>query len=249
MRGLTFVCICCDQLWYKHSVVKSETFRNLSNTVDMLPRVSTETDTIKVHLKRKLKYKNHVLSQNIRPSKVFEAAKWLNETGTLYREEIIKLNLAWADMFTECEQSCSSKNSSNLPEICRVADPSNDMLNTKEQTVSGNTELFTVCFNKVFICLDCEQVLVDHFSLENHLLFYHNVVVNDESFEESAHPVFHQNDCNSTEVLFFCSLCSAWEKDESLFTEHMTIVHDLPQLEENKSVQCINAAAIQIQNY
>ena len=52
------------------------------NTVDKLPRLSTETDTIKVHLKRKLKYKNYVLSQNIRPSKVFEAAKWLTETGT-----------------------------------------------------------------------------------------------------------------------------------------------------------------------
>jgi len=52
------------------------------NTVDKQPRLSTETDTIKVHLKRKLKYKNYVLSQNIRPSKVFEAAKWLTETGT-----------------------------------------------------------------------------------------------------------------------------------------------------------------------
>ena len=48
---------------------------------------------------------------------------------------------------------------------------------------------------------------------------------------------------------FFCSLCSAWETDECPFTEHMTIVHDLPKLEENISVQCINAAAIQIQNY
>ena len=117
------------------------------------------------------------------------------------------------------------------------------LLSTKEQTVSGNTELFMVRFNKVFICLDCEQVLIDQLNLENHLLFYHNVVVDDESCEESGHPGFHQNDCNSTEVVFFCSLCSASERDESLFTEHMTIVHDLPKLEESISVQCRNATA------
>ena len=145
-------------------------------------------------------------------------------------------------MFKGCQQSCSSENPSNLPEIGTVADLSNYMLNTKEQTVSGSTELFTACFNKVFISLDYEQVLIDQFSLENHLLFYHNVVVDDESFEQSSHPVFYQSDCNSSEVIFFCSFCSAWEKDEFLFTEHMTTVHDLPQLEEN-SVQCMNAMA------
>ena len=56
------------------------------NTANVLPRVSTRTETIKVQLKRKLMYKHCVLSQNIRPFKVFEAAKWLTENGTLYRQ-------------------------------------------------------------------------------------------------------------------------------------------------------------------
>lgn len=52
---------------------------NVVNTVTVLPRLSQEAGTIKVQLKRKLKYKSYTLSQNVRPAKVFEAAKWLNE--------------------------------------------------------------------------------------------------------------------------------------------------------------------------
>ncbi len=220
--GPTFVCICCDQLWYKHSLARVETVLKLDNeavlrcirtkekcstvqwvchtcynhlkkskvppcavqnkmsfpskpdhldltelewrlvsprlifqkiheaargeqfkihgnivnvpddvinTVNILPRLSTETDTIKVQLKRKLKYKNYVLSQNIRTSKVFEAAKWLTENAVLYQQESIKLNPEWNDLFTGCKENdtcndsaCSS--SSNLGKM-KTPVPSN----------------------------------------------------------------------------------------------------------------------------
>ena len=47
---------------------------NVVNTVSVLPRVSEQQGTIKVQLKRKLKYESYTLSQNVRPEKVFQAA-------------------------------------------------------------------------------------------------------------------------------------------------------------------------------
>ncbi len=65
---------------------------DVSNTVNMLPRLSNETGTIKVNLKRKLRYKSSALSLNIRPNKVAEAAKWLVSNGNLYKDEGITCN-------------------------------------------------------------------------------------------------------------------------------------------------------------
>ncbi|XP_078345269.1 uncharacterized protein LOC144630776 [Oculina patagonica] len=208
------------------------------NTVNILPRLSTETDTIKVQLKRKLKYKNYVLSQNVRSSKVFEAAKWLTENGVLYQQESIKLNPDWNDLFTGCKENdicndsaCSS--SSNIREVCV---PSNKSVNTTVQSFSENGELFSLQRDNVFICLDCEEVLIDVMSLENHILYDHGVETDSECYEQSnCSPIFHQNDCDSNEVVFFCSLCSAWEKEQSLFSMHMAIVHDLPPLKDDES--------------
>ena len=72
-----------------------------------------------LHLKRKVKYTTSLQSVNITSSKVFEAPKWLTESGTLYKDI---LNPSRPDVFTECKQSCSSKHWSNLPELSTVAD-------------------------------------------------------------------------------------------------------------------------------
>ena len=53
---------------------------DVNNTVNMLPRLSHETGTIKVQLKRRLQYKSSALSLNIRPHKVMQAAAWLVNT-------------------------------------------------------------------------------------------------------------------------------------------------------------------------
>ncbi|XP_078349889.1 uncharacterized protein LOC144634728 [Oculina patagonica] len=235
--GPTFVCTCCDQLWYKHSVVRVKTVLKLDNeavlkcikisehcctaqwvcntcykhlkqnkvppcavqnkmnfpskpdhldltelewrlvsprlifqkiheaargkqfkihanivnvpadvvnTVTILPRLSSETETIKVQLKRKLKYKNYVLSQNIRPSKVFEAAEWLTENGVLYQQEGIKLNPDWNDLFTGCKENdtindrpcCSSSNVADM----NAPVASNESLNNNVESLSQNRE-------------------------------------------------------------------------------------------------------------
>ena len=45
-----------------------------------------KTETIKVNLKRKLQYKSSALSLNIRPHKVVQAAQWLMNNSSLYKD-------------------------------------------------------------------------------------------------------------------------------------------------------------------
>ena len=57
------------------------------HTVSMLPRLQSQTTTIKVNLKRKLQYKSSALSLNIRPHTVVQAAKSLMSNSSLHRDE------------------------------------------------------------------------------------------------------------------------------------------------------------------
>jgi len=74
---------------------------DVTNTVSMLPRLPSEACTIKVNLKRKLQYKSSALSLNIRPQKVVQAAVWLMNNSTLYKDEGITLNSDWAKQYNE----------------------------------------------------------------------------------------------------------------------------------------------------
>ena len=65
---------------------------NIANTVNSLPRTQGNAATIPVKLKRRLKFKHHTVSQNIRPNAVRNAAKWLVKNGPLYRDAGIKYN-------------------------------------------------------------------------------------------------------------------------------------------------------------
>ena len=68
---------------------------DVTSTVNMLPRLSHETGTIKVQLKRRLQYKSSALSLNVRPNKVMQAAAWLVNTSLLYQEQGITLDDSW----------------------------------------------------------------------------------------------------------------------------------------------------------
>ena len=80
---------------------------DVSSTVNMLPRLSHETGTIKVQLKWRLQYKSSALSLNIRPHKVMQAAAWLVNTSSLYQEQGITLDPAW---MTSIEKEIVSDN-------------------------------------------------------------------------------------------------------------------------------------------
>ena len=73
---------------------------DISNTISMLPRLPDETGTIKVNLKRKLQYKSSALSLNVRPHKVVQAANWLINNSSLYKEEDISFNQNWLDNYS-----------------------------------------------------------------------------------------------------------------------------------------------------
>ena len=54
--------------------------------------MTDENETIMLKLKRRLSHKHHVTFENIRPNKVFIAAKWLIDDSLLFRNEGIVIN-------------------------------------------------------------------------------------------------------------------------------------------------------------
>ena len=104
---------------------------DVTNTINMLPRLPEQTGTIKVQLKRRLQYKSSALSLNVRPHKVFQAAAWLAHKSVLYREQGITLDQNWANNFgesmidtdncqTEPEKILTSKILFKLKQICVI---------------------------------------------------------------------------------------------------------------------------------
>ena len=67
------------------------------NTFQVLPHTGSEHQTIQVKIKRDLKYTNHVMSQNVRPYKVREAAEYLVTHGKLFKDQGISFNETWAE--------------------------------------------------------------------------------------------------------------------------------------------------------
>ena len=63
---------------------------DVNSTVSILPRPINESQTIPINLKRCLGYKHHYQSQNVRPSKVLEAAQYLARTSELFKNEGIQ---------------------------------------------------------------------------------------------------------------------------------------------------------------
>lgn len=64
---------------------------DLSSTVNVLPRPINESATIPIKLKDRLSYKHHYQFQNVRPSKVLQAAKYLIETSDIFQKEGIQI--------------------------------------------------------------------------------------------------------------------------------------------------------------
>lgn len=56
---------------------------DVTYTVSMVPRLSSETAKIKVNLKRKLQYKSSAMSSSVRPHKVVEGTLWFTSNRNL----------------------------------------------------------------------------------------------------------------------------------------------------------------------
>ena len=86
-----------DKFKIKGNVVNAPA--DVNNTVNIIPRLPQETGTIKVQLKRRLKFKGSALSLNVRPDKILQAANWLVTNSSLYREEEVILSKDKAPTF------------------------------------------------------------------------------------------------------------------------------------------------------
>ena len=64
---------------------------DVTSTVSVLPRAIGETQTIPIKLKIRLDFRHHYQFQTIRPRKVTEAAKYLDQTSELFKNEGIKV--------------------------------------------------------------------------------------------------------------------------------------------------------------
>ena len=64
---------------------------DVNSTVSVLPRPINESQTIPIKLKRRLSYKHHYQFQNVKPSKVLEAARYLVQTSSIFKNEGIQV--------------------------------------------------------------------------------------------------------------------------------------------------------------
>ena len=107
----------------------------VSDTVNMLPRLPSETGTIKVNLNRRLQYKSSALSLNVRPYKVVQAANWLISNSSLYRQEGLTLNQNWG---TQCIYNC-------LIDDSNIEDKNQLLLQNVDKSGSCNIQTDTNC--------------------------------------------------------------------------------------------------------
>ena len=68
---------------------------DVSTSVNKLPRLLSESQTIPVKLKRKLSFKHHYSYESIRPNKVLEAAQYLTRNSMLFRDEGVNIDNEW----------------------------------------------------------------------------------------------------------------------------------------------------------
>ena len=116
---------------------------DVSDTVSTLPRLLTETGTIKVNLKRRLQYKSSALSLNIRPHKVVQAANWLISKSSLYRQDGITVN---QNCGLECSANCSLDNSNTESQNEKSRDVDNASGNIETNTNSPVAETGNLAF-------------------------------------------------------------------------------------------------------
>ena len=73
---------------------------DIVTTVKSLPRMTEENATIQVDLKRHLKYKHAIMSENVRPEKLRQAASYLVQNSPLFKEYGIQYNSSWTPQDT-----------------------------------------------------------------------------------------------------------------------------------------------------
>ena len=192
---------------------------NVANTVSVLPRLGEQEGAIKVQLKRKLKYKSYILSQNIRPEKVFEAAQWLIENGSLFKQEKIALNKEWINRLKRHRQ-------------VDVRELNHEMCSTsycKDSDIMSDSASEPISRMYLYFCFECQQCSSTFYDLNEHMIVVHKASYHSEDFDDSyRYGVIKQHSDQEVEHLYFCCICNHCENQEESIRYHMTIIHDIP---------------------
>ena len=190
---------------------------NVVNTVSVLPRLGEQEGTIKVQLKRKLKYKSYILSQNIRPEKVFEAAQWLIENGSLFKQEKITLNKDWV-------------NGQKRHRQLEVRELNHEMSSTSYCNDSDMSDSASEPVSRMYLyfCLECQQCSSSFYDLNEHMIMAHKASYDSDDCDELyRYGVIKQHPDQNVEHLYFCSICNHCENQEESIRYHMTVIHDI----------------------
>ncbi|KAK3908925.1 Microtubule-associated protein 1A, partial [Frankliniella fusca] len=164
----TVICTCCAQLFFKKSTVSElslkidqtlsitdvctyrlhlgenesgnvcSTCANHLKKVTCLPRMDSEDDTLLVQLMRRMSDKTPYAFENVRPEKVFNAARYLVNTD-LYKQHNITLNESWLQQFhDETNNSVNDPvSSSNTDESTEQADEIDDLMDQQETLLTS----------------------------------------------------------------------------------------------------------------
>ncbi|KAK3913039.1 Late embryogenesis abundant protein 1 [Frankliniella fusca] len=111
---------------------------DINKTVTCLPRMDSEDDTLLVQLMRRMSDKTPYAFENVRPEKVFNAARYLVNTD-LYKQHNITLNESWLQQFHD-ETNNSATNlisTSNTDDSIEQADEIDDLTDQQETLLTS----------------------------------------------------------------------------------------------------------------
>ncbi|KAK3916371.1 Integrin alpha-PS5 [Frankliniella fusca] len=106
---------------------------DINKTVTCLPRMDSEDDTLLVQLMRRMSDKTPYAFENVRPEKVFNAAKYLVNTQ-LYKQHKISLHENWLKQFHDQTNDAitDSVSSSNEDDPIQQAVDEDDLTDQQE---------------------------------------------------------------------------------------------------------------------
>jgi len=115
---------------------------SFSTTVSMLPRTTSDMQTIAVNLKRRSQYEHAFLTANIRPECVRQVGKYLSQHGDLFKKEKISFSTSALEALQTNENFIIATDGDTDPSVCSdvnfeicYTDPSTSLLlNSSEVT-------------------------------------------------------------------------------------------------------------------
>ena len=114
---------------------------DVNSTISVLPRLPHESGTISVNLKRRLQYKGSSLSLNVRPHKVLQAAHWLLNNSSLYRDEGITLNHNFTLSTSVVLNECNNEEKNDIAQVIDSATNQEKLCNEEDDWSEDEAEI------------------------------------------------------------------------------------------------------------